>query len=568
MLTVLGTNPKSARYTLYGNEIEAMLAPAALFDLLPEEDRPTHVLAICTPEAKQDSWPLLKQALNGRCQDVERVDVAGAETQEDVATYLTTVTSAVPGDADLTVDLTHGFRHFSFLTYVAVLYLNALREVPVRGAWYGLLNSERPSPFLDLRPLLNLPDWIYAVRVLGETGSALPIAKVIRHHAQPGSAALEISDKLSWFSEAYLAGTPIELGRHAHAVRQKREQFKRTLEQVHQLPLAQELVERFDKTLSVHALTELPSGNGWKKKIALSEAELHRQAQFVDNLLEHGNTAAALGLMNEWTVSWVLLRRGWEREWLDYERTRRKAAGLLNAMGAVGNDKKLQHLLSPGQRSLGMFWKNLGSLRNAYHHQGMRPQVLVGEDETEQRLACVLKFWRRMLRKCPDFSLLLGEKTGGKVLVSPIGNAPGVLYSALHVCGANGGQPPSLCIAVCSRKSEEKISDAAKRANYSGVTETLRFKDPYGGIEEIKPLTDAARPHLIGADEVLVNVTGGTTLMGLAAEKVAKAARDLACPSVRRFGLIDRRPPEQQKTDPYRVGALFWLDRAGEHDAD
>ena len=64
-----------------------------------------------------------------------------------------------------------------------------------------------------------------------------------------------------------------------------------------------------------------------------------------------------------------------------------------------------------------------------------------------------------------------------------------------------------------------------------------------------------------------MNVTGGTTLMGLAAEELAATARSLACP-VRRFGLIDRRPAGQQEVDPYRTGEPFWLDSGEEGDAN
>ena len=110
--------------------------------------------------------------------------------------------------------------------------------------------------------------------------------------------------------------------------------------------------------------------------------------------------------------------------------------------------------------------------------------------------------------------------------------------------------------------------EAAARAGYTGAIEPLRFEDPHGGLGEIESLVKAARHHLIGADKVLVNVTGGTTLMGLAAERLANAARDLACPTVRRFGLVDRRPPTEQDAEPYRVGEPFWLDSAGDGDAD
>jgi hypothetical protein len=93
------------------------------------------------------------------------------------------------------------------------------------------------------------------------------------------------------------------------------------------------------------------------------------------------------------------------------------------------------------------------------------------------------------------------------------------------------------------------------------------LEDPFGGRPEIERVVKAARPRILGADEVLVNVTGGTTLMGLVAEALAGTARQLARP-VRRFGLIDRRPPADQDADPFRAGEPFWLDSAEGGDAD
>jgi len=57
LLTVLGTNTESAHYTLDGRDTRAQVAPVALFQLLPEAERPARVLALCTPEAKQIGWP-------------------------------------------------------------------------------------------------------------------------------------------------------------------------------------------------------------------------------------------------------------------------------------------------------------------------------------------------------------------------------------------------------------------------------------------------------------------------------------------------------------------------------
>ena len=187
----------------------------------------------------------------------------------------------------------------------------------------------------------------------------------------------------------------------------------------------------------------------------------------------------------------------------------------------------------------------------------MRRQDLVNDSKSQ--IESVLEYWKSTLRTLPDIPLSLGGSPGGRVLVSPIGLRPGVLFSAIHACKANGGGEPDLVLAICSIETRDRIEEAIKHAEYSGPVQHLLLNDAFGGSDEIKQMAKDSRQRFIGATEVLVNVTGGTTLMGLAAEELAAVARSLACP-VRRFGLIDRRPPRKQENDPYQAGEPFWLD--------
>ncbi len=573
LLTVLGRNPRPACYTLGDRKTEQQLAPVALFNLLPAPERPDCVRALCTPEAKCESWPLLEEALKSKCL-VESVDISTSDTQEGVNDYLKSVVDAIPRqDVEITVDVTHGFRHFSFLTYIAVLYMAALGEIRIRGAFYGMLNQDRPSPFLDLRPILELPDWVYAVRVLRDTGSAVQIAKALRKGTQNPSAT-NIMRHLTHLSEAYLSGLPIELGRLAHTVRKQHlKPLRKRLRDDHHLPLEGKLVAQIDRILVPLALIDAPApGDGWKKKVALTPCELKRQAKVIDDLLQRESIATALGLMSEWTVSWVVWcqseedRQNRRDNWLDYGTTRRGAANLLGAFKAIESNIALRDRLSEDQRSLGRYWGKLSELRNGYAHHGMRHQVLVGDKNAVNSLEYIRWYWEKTLNHCPGFSLSL-DRSPGRVLVSPIGMRPGVLFSALHACRAEDVGEPALCLVICSRETEGKIAEAVGNAGYAGAIEPLLLQDPYGGRSEIERLAHAACTHLVGATEVVVNVTGGTTLMGLAAESVADTARRLACP-VRRFGLIDRRPTGEQDADPYRAGEPFWLDAVESGGAD
>ena len=223
MLTVLGRNPQPARYVLGECENRCDLAPVALLELLPEAERPNRVLAVCTPEAEKETWPKLQRELPDQYQ-AELVRIPNGGELDDISEFLKKVTDAIPENVELTVDITHGFRHFSFLTHTSVLYMAALRGIRVRGAYYGMFNQDRdaPSPFLNLRPLLELPRWTHALEVLRETGSALPLASLIgatpwRNSQFPN----QLSDQLKGLSEAYLSGLPLELGEKAWQLKER-----------------------------------------------------------------------------------------------------------------------------------------------------------------------------------------------------------------------------------------------------------------------------------------------------------------------------------------------------------
>ena len=563
MLTLLGVNPQSARYTLgAGKEFEAELAPVALLELLPESDKPNKVIALCTSRAKNETWPKLKDALDGRY-DTEMVGVPDGSGQEDVDEFLQAVAGAIPSQEGiaLTVDVTHGFRHFSFLTYIAALYLSALRKVSVKGAYYGMLNRDAPSPFLDLRPLLDLPQWVHALNVLSDTGSALPLAKLLSDSSH-GQSSLQVSTILSAFSDAYLSGLPLETALQAKKMDSQFRPVRRLLTDA-RLPLADELRRQLFDFLKEFYLDGEVSEKG---SIALSEAELNRQASIIDDLLERGHTATALGLMNEWTISWAIWNEKPDSHWLEYHATRRRASNALGALRTAFAQPGLNDRLSEDQRGLAEFWRDLSELRNGYNHHGMRRQELVGDDKTNSMIAKVRGYWQTTLSRLPNFPVSIGDSIGGRVLVSPIGLRPGALFSALKACRSDTGEYPKKCLVICSRDTQSHIDEALNRAGYAGEALPLLLEDPYGGgKDEIERLAKYAQIHLVGADEVVVNITGGTTLMGLVADAVASQARWLASPT-RRFGLIDRRPPAEQQADPYQVGEVFWLD--GVEDGD
>ena len=142
---------------------------------------------------------------------------------------------------------------------------------------------------------------------------------------------------------------------------------------------------------------------------------------------------------------------------------------------------------------------------------------------------------------------------GGRLLISPQGRRPGVLFSALKIAD------PDTCLVICSDISADSTRDAANTAGFKGHIEQIKLEDPIGGFNEIEKAAEHAKDYLSYTDEIVANMTGGTTLMGIIVQQLVEEAQKLDRP-VQRFVLIDRRLPEQQDQDPFVQSDCHWLD--------
>ncbi|MCC6222189.1 MAG: CRISPR-associated DxTHG motif protein [Thermoleophilia bacterium] len=550
LVSVLGTSPKDLVYELCGRTHEARLAPIALLAL---DDEPfDKVIALCTSEAARESLPLLERGADGV--EVRRVDVPNGVSPEEIGTFLDAFTASIPARSTLVVDITHGFRHLSFLILLGALYAATLGRTEVQSVWYAhhdqRLEPTKPSPFVDLSPLLELTGFLYAVRVLRTRGDPQPLADELgRLSSEPGRTQ-GLVRALASMSHAYASALPLELGRHAGLF--LRDQLKPLKQELRsrRLPLVDELLSQVSESLKQ---VELPiaRGQGWKRRTSLDVQELARQADLIDELLERGSLGPALTLMEEWVISWVCLRLGLASRWLD-RAARAEAANKLHALMTIDTCTG-GVVLSAEQRQLAQFWGALSQTRNAYAHAGMRG------DEVENALGKNVHSGWKTLKRAPDWSLGVTARGTAPVLVSAVGTTPGPLYSALRACSTD----PSSVIAICSHETRSHAEEALRRAESTATLIALTMIDPVGGTSEIDHVVSDATHHVLEGPEVLVNLTGGTTLMGLAVERIACEARRLGRP-VRRFGLIDRRTREQQLADPFQAAEPYWLDPRGD----
>lgn len=112
--------------------------------------------------------PLLERA--GGRPVTPRLIPFGRDEDQQYA-ILNAIADAVPS-GDVSIDLTHGFRHLGMVGFLSAFMLERVRGVTVRDLWYGALDMTRDgvTPVLRLDGLVRVRRWVEALDRFDATG--------------------------------------------------------------------------------------------------------------------------------------------------------------------------------------------------------------------------------------------------------------------------------------------------------------------------------------------------------------------------------------------------------------
>jgi CRISPR-associated DxTHG motif protein len=542
LLTFVGRQPRAATYTLHGQQVCEDHAGLALLQLLKllGQQAPKTARVLATPETMPIGEKVTQRFRSKGCE----AQCVGLPPAENLGDFLRVLANTVPRErAQLVLDLTHGFRHLPMLTYAGLLYLSAIRpDAEVSGCWYGLLEDNQ-ARFLDLLPLVQLPEWLWALRLFWERNDATRFARLLRNElgsrAQPDDDLRTLAGEFGKFAHALAWHCPLDVAHAAGRLSQDPRRMKRALREAGLLA-ADELADRFTEILKQYQ----PACQVRKdQKLGVDKATLAIHTLLVDQAFERMDLPAAAGLLREWLVSWAWLMAGREgregREGLD--RAEREPAGrLLGALGAIKSDPDLPDPPPDKDRQDAVdLWQRCGEIRNALAHNGMRRQFVHELDAQKLK-----EKWQEFATSAKDRDQVdLRPGRQGTVLVSPLGKSPGVLAGALDCCDPSADR----LLVVTSQElvDQGQVSQALGGRLTADRLTVLALQDARGGVAELQNLVKQSKAVVAGAERVRVNLTGGTTLIGLAVEQVALAAQRLEIP-VRRFVLIEPEHPGER----------------------
>ena len=158
------------------------------------------VIIGCTQGAKETNLDDLRTELrtSNWSIDPEIADLPDGTSEDELWTIFQCLLDCVGEGDELVFDITHSFRSLPMLFTVLIQYLRVVREVRLRGVYYGAFErlgrpdqvremplAERNAPILDLTPFLSLYDWSAAIDHFLRMGSPSDLERLVKGHVAP-----------------------------------------------------------------------------------------------------------------------------------------------------------------------------------------------------------------------------------------------------------------------------------------------------------------------------------------------------------------------------------------------
>jgi len=140
-----------------------------------------------------------------------------------------------------------------------------------------------------------------------------------------------------------------------------------------------------------------------------------------------------------------------------------------------------------------------------------------------------------------------------KVLVTPLGKSPGVLYTLIKKI------KPDKVIIITSKDVEPTIPEILEKASFKiGEVNIISFDDPFTGFSEMdEKEKEFNKINFKATDDIILNLAGGTSFLQYIATKFSEKLQKEY--NIKKVFAVDRRDIEDQRKDPYKVGEVVEL---------
>jgi len=111
------------------------------------------------------------------------IDIPSGKTADELWQMFATIANAIPENASLVIDVTHGFRSQPIIVLAVALYLQTAKNIKIEKIVYGAFegkSNDNIAPILDLTPFLEIANWASATEQFLKYGDATRLKDQLR----------------------------------------------------------------------------------------------------------------------------------------------------------------------------------------------------------------------------------------------------------------------------------------------------------------------------------------------------------------------------------------------------
>ncbi|MDI6879693.1 MAG: TIGR02221 family CRISPR-associated protein [Desulfitobacteriaceae bacterium] len=512
---------------------------------------------------------------------VRTVDVSEGFSTSDMWSIFQIVEQNVDVGDQVIFDITHSFRSLPFLSLLLLNYARVFREIKIEGIVYGAFEalgrrdtvqkmpmSERLVNIVDLKEFVKLLDWSVAADHFVKAGDTQDLYRMAKAELSPLKAKFKATDEnlnhLNW-----LIQNLNNFSQQAATCR-TRTILRDTIPRIsNNAVMAKNESEPYVKAL-------LPILDVVRGKMAgmLDGNDIQKINALVRWCLEHNKIQQAWTILRENVISYLCsaveykehglqAECGWERDLITkagkvlaskkpvdkWEDAIKKQPWIVNAIRSNSKLLDVAKLLD-----------GITPYRNDLDHA-----EYTCENYPANRFKTILeqtltKFERLInieIRKSTEKEIESKEEkqeTFTRILLSPLGLSPGLLFSALRQL------TPQHALVLSSKDAVGSLRQIVQHADYQGVLQEILVHDPFTCFEHVSEVEAPIIRTLSAFSnvEIWVSITGGTTALQYLVQKVASNLKEEGY-LIHELAFADRRSAEEQKRVPFVEGEMFIL---------
>jgi len=531
----------SARYgpsiaLIQGERINQRVFPLALIEYYVKKGERVEGIFALTEEAEKkfqdEVAPFLAELGNVKYRTIR---VSENKTpSETIVDLIKGMTEVFEDGDEVIIDITHGFRWMPASALVISMFIKQVRKnVGIKIVYGNYKKESEITELCDISSLIEIADWIYSTRLFIEYGYGEELSRLIdtaRERIYKNSTVKDKPRKLGALASRLLrVSYSLRIG-SIKLLRESVHEFLKLFDSGETKEFTKIEIEKFVPHLNllidsiINTYKRFDSG---RKDVLLDEKELKTERELISFYLKTGDIGMALRLCREYVINCYLFCYGKADKVFDL--ACREAAFLNAAKSSKINISIIRES------------------RNHVAHFAFNKDNNPSEENVRNAIQAVIAE--------EDVCKLFNQKSEESKLavLTPLGTTPGALYTILK------HYTPDLVVVVTSEKGKSLIDEIVEKAEYKNRTEVIVIRDPFTGIDETKDVVEQATEYLEDVSDVIINLTGGTSLLGYMIERVRDRIRNGK--RITTVLAADERPYQEQVQNPYVIGKVIEIEQ-------